>query len=86
MPKTRDIVAEIAASIVQTPPGSRPWWQRVDQAHAPTLAAIHGAWHRGEFGARKRTAARIIAKKLGEFGITIGEQGVAAWLDVPPLS
>lgn len=84
--KTRDIVAEIAAAIPPATPGSRPWWERVPDQHAATIDAIHAAWHRGEFGVRKITAARIIAKALAEFGITIGEQGVLAWLRLPPKS
>lgn len=86
MAKTRDIVAEIRAAIPPPIPGSRPWWDRVPKEHHHTLEAIHAAWHRGEFGSRKITAARIIAKALAEFGITIGEQGVIAWLKQPPKS
>lgn len=86
MPKTRDVVAEIAAAIPVKRPGSRSWWERTGPEHADTLAAIHAAWHRGEFGSRRITAARVISKTLSDFGITIGEQGVIAWLNLPPKS
>lgn len=86
MAKARDIVAAIAAAIPQNRPGSRPWWERAAPEHAATLEAIHAAWHRGEFGPRKITAARVIAKALAEFDINIGEQGVISWLELPPKS
>ena len=84
--KARNIVAEIAAAIPQARPGSRPWWERAAPEHAEMLAAIHAAWHRGEFGSRKITAARVISKSLAEFGVRIGEQGVISWLELPPQS
>jgi hypothetical protein len=86
MAKARDIVAELQSEITLVPSGSRPWWQRTPKEHAPTLAAIHAAWHRGELGNRKITAARAIAAKLQTLGITIGSQGVLAWLKLPPQS
>ena len=87
MPKTCDIVSKIAAAIPPARPGNNlPWWERVPPKHAATVDAIHAAWHRGEFGSRKITAARIIATALGELGITIGEQGVIKWLKLPPKS
>ena len=84
--KSRDIVAEIAAAIPQKRPGSRAWWERAPAEHAETLTAIHAAWHRGELGSRKITAARVICRALADMGITIGEQGVIAWLELPPKS
>ena len=84
--KTRDLVAEIAAAIPPARPGSRPWWERAAEQHRETLAAIHAAWHRGEFGSRKVTAARVISRALAELGIRIGEQGVIAWLEQPQKS
>jgi hypothetical protein len=86
VPKTRDIVAEIAAAVPHAAPGSRPWHARVAEEHRETLAAIHAAWHAGAFGNRRITAARTISQKLRELGITIGEQGVRTWLDLPPKS
>jgi hypothetical protein len=86
VPKTRDIVAEIAAAVPRNAHGSRPWHERVPSEHRETLDAIHAAWHAGAFGAKKITAARTISQKLRELGITIGEQGVMAWLDLPPTS
>jgi hypothetical protein len=58
----------------------------VAEEHRETLAAIHAAWHSGAFGTRRITAARTISQKLRELGITIGEQGVRTWLDLPPGS
>ena len=86
MPKTRDIVAEIAARIPPSSHGSRPWWERVPPEHQATVDAIHEAWHAGTFGPSKRPAARVIAATLAEFGIAIGEQGVTAWLRMPRKS
>jgi hypothetical protein len=86
VPKTRDIVAEIAAAVPRNKHGSKPWHERVPEEHHETLAAIHAAWHAGAFGAKKITAARTISEKLRELGISIGEQGVMAWLGLPPTS
>jgi len=78
-----DVVAELKASIPTNPHGLRPWWERVDQEHHELLAAIHEAWRAGELGAKQITAARRISQKLRTYGITIGEQGVIAWLKRP---
>jgi hypothetical protein len=86
VPKTRDIVAEIAAKVPRNKHGSRPWWTRVPDEHRGMLDAIHSAWHAGTFGSKKITAARTISATLREFGIIIGEQGVIAWLELPPKS
>lgn len=86
MPQESDIVAAIARQIPSARPGSLPWWERTPPEHDSTLAAIHAAWHRGEFGPRRITAARVIAKQLREMGVQIGEQGVIAWLKLPPKS
>jgi hypothetical protein len=86
VPKTRDIVAEIASAVPRNKHGSKPWHTRVPEEHRETLAAIHAAWHAGAFGAKKITAARTISQKLRDLGITIGEQGVMAWLDLPQKS
>jgi hypothetical protein len=84
--KTRDIVAEIAAAVPRNAHGSKPWHLRVPEEHRETLDAIHAAWHAGAFGTKKSTAARTISEKLRELSIVIGEQGVMAWLDLPPTS
>jgi hypothetical protein len=86
VPKTRDIVAEIAAAVPRNRHGTRPWYERVPAEHRELLQAIHAAWYAGTLGAKKITAARTISAKLAEFGIQIGEQGVMAWLDLPPKS
>jgi hypothetical protein len=86
MPKTRDIVAEIAAKVPRDTHGSRPWWERAPDKHRATLDAIHAAWHSGTFGPQKRPAARVISQALAEMGIRIGEQGVVTWLRLPPKS
>lgn len=79
----RDLVAEIAAEIPKTT-GPLPWWQRVPAEHQPTLRVIHAAWRDGSFGARRITAARVIASKLrNEYGVEIREQGVVKWLNLP---
>jgi hypothetical protein len=84
--KARDIVAEIASKVPRDTHRNRPWWERVPPEHQPTLDAIHAAWHAGTFGSRKRPAARVISAAIAEFGISIGEQGVTAWLELPPRS
>jgi hypothetical protein len=86
MTQASDIVAEIARAIPSGRPGSKPWWERTAPEHEDTLAAIHSAWHAGEFGPRRITAARVIAKTLNDMGIEIGEQGVIAWLKLAPRS
>jgi hypothetical protein len=86
MAKARDIVAEIAAKTAHPCHGTRPWWERAPAEHHDMLAAIHAAWHRGEFGTKKITAARTISAALREFGFTVGEQGVVTWLKLPPRS
>jgi hypothetical protein len=84
--KASDIVAEIAAAVPRVAHGSRPWWERHAAEHGDVLEAIHKAWYAGTFGTKKITAARIISAKLRELGITIGEQGVTTWLELPPKS
>ena len=84
--KPSDVVAEIAASIPARTHGTRPWWERAGDEHRELLDAIHAGWYAGTFGAKKITAARRISAKLKELGITIGEQGVATWLELPPRS
>lgn len=84
--KPSDVVAEIAASIPKVTTGNRPWWERAGDEHRELLEAIHAGWYSGTFGTKKITAARRISAKLREFGITIGEQGVIAWLEQPPKS
>lgn len=78
-----DIVAEIAAAIPQGQQGSQPWFVRVPEEHQATVRAIHEAWHAGLLGTRKKSAARVISAKLSTLGISIGEQGVIAWLRIP---
>ena len=84
--KARDIVAEIKASSPDSPQGARRWFERIPDELVETCDAIHAAWHDGEFGSRKRTAARSISAKLRALGIVIGEQGVLAWLEMPRKS
>jgi len=84
--KPSDIVAEIAAAVPRNQHGQLPWHVRSQAEHGDTLAAIHAAWHAGVFGQKKKTAARAIADKLKTMGITIGEQGVMNWLDLPKPS
>jgi hypothetical protein len=82
----RDIVAEIAAAVPRNQHGLKPWHERVPAEHRELLRAIHAAWHAGEFGSKKITAARTISAKLSQLGISIGEQGVMNWLDLPQKS
>ena len=81
--KPSDIVAEIAAAVPRNQHGQLAWHVRAEAEHGDTLAAIHAAWHAGAFGPKKITAARTISAKLRTMGITIGEQGVMNWLDLP---
>ena len=63
------------------PANCHSWEYRVDPKHAGTLKEIKDAWKRGEFGSRRITAARAIAKFLNGQGISqIGTQGVLQWL------
>lgn len=78
MTKRSSLVEAIKAMV--PPSGFRPWYERVTDSQAAEMAAILAAWKAGEFGPRRRTAARAIAKGLGSIGISIGEQGVETWL------
>jgi hypothetical protein len=84
--KPRDIIAEIKAAVPRNQHGLKPWYERAPREHQELLRAIHAAWHAGEFGAKKITAARTISAKLKELGISIGEQGIMNWLDLPQKS
>lgn len=84
--KVSEAVAKLAASIPKNQHGAKPWWERVDPQHQELLDAIHAAWHSGELGAKRLTAARGIVPMLAENGINIGEQGVITWLKLPPRS
>ncbi|NBW14549.1 MAG: hypothetical protein EBR82_41775 [Caulobacteraceae bacterium] len=79
MPKAPSIIDQIAASIPDSQSG-KPWWLRLTEDQREFVAPILAAWRAGRFGTRKITAARAIAKTLTEHGITIGAQGVLAWL------
>lgn len=58
------------------------WFHAVAPEHLPALAELRQAWLDGRLGAKRRTAARSIAKILNARGIaTIGEQGVEEWLE-----
>ena len=73
------IVDEIAAAI---PDGStsKPWWERLDADQKKFITPILEGWRSGKFGTRRITAARVISEHLAKNGITIGHQGVQAWL------
>jgi hypothetical protein len=79
MAKGSKLIDAIRA-IVPPHSGTRPWYERVTGNQAVELAEVLAAYKRGEFGPRRRTAARAIAKGLASIGITIGEQAVEAWL------
>ena len=68
------------ASLIPSRTGIRPWWERVDGKVAAALPEILEAWRAGEFGTRRRTAARAIAAWLVRHGVEIREQGVDLWL------
>jgi hypothetical protein len=78
-----DLVAEIASEIPIPRQGTQPWYRRLPAEHVDTVRAIHEAWHAGQLGTRRITAARVIAAKLERLGIQIGEQGVIHWLKMP---
>lgn len=60
--------------------GNRPWWERHAETHGKLLAEILDAWCQGKFGAKRKPACRAIGKYLTSKGISIGPQGVDAWL------
>ena len=79
MAKKGSVVAEIAALVPQATPKS--WEFRVADEHRETLDEIKAAYHAGQFGSSKSTAARAIAAWLKSHGIsTVGYQGVLEWL------
>lgn len=59
-----------------------PWWERLDDRQAKVAAEILAAWKDGRLGTKKKPAAIGIATTLGRYGVTIGHQGVRAWLDL----
>ena len=75
----RSIVDDIAAAIPEGPT-SKPWWQRLDADQQKFITPILEGWRAGKFGSRRITAARVISEHLAKNGITIGQQGVQAWL------
>ena len=79
MGKAANVIDEIAAMIPERP-GVRPWWERVDPSLASALPGVLQAWREGQFGAKRRPAAKAIAAWLVKNGVQIGEQGVDAWL------
>lgn len=68
------------ASLIPPRTGVRPWWERVDGKVAEALPGILEAWRAGQFGPRRRTAARAISAWLVRQGVEIREQGVDLWL------
>jgi len=79
MAKAPGIIDEIAASIPESQ-SSLPWWKRLTPEQREFVTPILAAWKSGRFGTRKMPVAKAIASKLTEHGITIGPQGVLAWL------
>lgn len=75
----QSLVEKIKASIPQVT-GHQPWYERVTPQQRAELASILKAWKAGQFGSKRRTAARWIAKNLADIGVSIGEQGVDTWL------
>lgn len=79
MGKKTSVVAEIAAMVPDGVPKS--WEHRVSDEHRQTLEEIKAAYHAGQFGARKSTAARAISAWLRAHNIShVGYQGVLQWL------
>lgn len=76
----KSILDEVLANIPTRMPQS--WHQRIAPEHAGTVKEIREAWFAGKLGTKKITAARAIAKTLGDLGIAkVGPQGVLAWLE-----
>jgi hypothetical protein len=75
-----DDLIERVASRVDTTPHVKPWWQRLTPEQADQVLPLRDAYFAGRFGKREITACRAISATLGELGITIGPQGVKAWL------
>jgi hypothetical protein len=56
----------------------------VSPEHREEIAALKAAWIAGQFKVPQNTAARFIAKRLNELGISnVQEQGVNTWLGKP---
>ncbi len=75
-----DAVATIAAAISSS---GRPrrWHDGLPPEHAKIVGRIREAWKAGQFGTKRRAAARQIAAYLNSAGISsIGTQGIDQWL------
>lgn len=77
---TKSLIDEIVANMPERR-ASLPWWQRLDDRQQKIAAEILAAWKAGRLGTKKKPACIGIATTLGRYGVTIGQQGVRAWLD-----
>jgi hypothetical protein len=77
----KDLAEEIMSMI---PPSgrARPWWEKIDKKHLPTLKTIADGWLAGKYGPSVHRASRAIAAWLNSEGIaSVKLQGVRNWLD-----
>lgn len=78
--KRTSLVAKVT-SVLNAHPVHRRWHDRVAPEHVATLAELKAAWKDGEFGTKRKRAARVISEILAAEGIAkIGTQGVDEWL------
>jgi hypothetical protein len=84
-PEKPSVIAKIQAAVSAARlAGYTPWYSRLPARHRKTVQEIHLAWHAGEFGSRRSTAAKAISEILATLGIEIGRSGVEAWLRKRP--
>lgn len=79
-------IADEIVALIPIRVGSRPWHEKLNEEQAAMVAEIHAAWLDGRFGKARRTAAKAIASYLNKHGITVGYQGVDAWLAKSPTT
>lgn len=78
------LVASVLESLPTRVHGTRAWYERVAPEHREEIAALKAAWIAGQFKVPQNTAARFIAKRLNELGISnVQQQGVNSWLGKP---
>lgn len=81
MAREINLVDQVLQEIADNPVGVQPWYRKVGQEHAATLAELLEAWKSGRLGKHRMTAARAISKILRDRGIAdVGRQGVDQWL------
>ncbi len=76
--KPSDFVSEVRDLVPAR--RQKTWVDRLDPANAERLRLAGEAWVKGELGKYQRPVAVAIAKRLGEYGVTVSDCSVREWL------